>query len=543
MIRGQPRRQLGEVLKPILIKYELKMDHSIIVKSATGDVVQPKTLLTTLDGLHLKVVSRDADESGSQLNRTLEDPIGPVKSQEADTEAPPKSSLMGRRGLTRRNSLQSERSRTVSAKKHNSATAVSASQTINEDQDSITAAASNKRLSLHELSKSSDNTSSFASNLMPPPRAPPSGQRKATSQRNPLSRLENEALYEHLKRAQRCRLEDQRGTEINFELPDFLKLPGRCSVDGYAESCELPLDGRASEPIRGCRPRLVYQVVVAHCQIVMVFFIVICFFLKESYEFPLDGRVSEPIFCRRDASETRINGSVMSGPTCASPDFAAIAAQILDRSFSSDGLMPTNDQAEQYFGSSNAILDLKPNSQPMLNRDKITVAAAKQNVATVAARIAAIEQNDRMKRSDRQMAKSNSNSNWDDLLLDLDVDWRCYQQGRETDDQKQQLQQHNRPRTTNINTTSLSSLQQQQQTQMNNRPPLPNPPALELLDLDDPLIASSNQPALPPPLPPKPGKIKISDAMKATNPQQPMPPPRPPSRNVNTTSRVNVSFV
>ncbi|XP_023245188.1 regulator of G-protein signaling loco [Copidosoma floridanum] len=30
-------------------------------------------------------------------------------------------------------------------------------------------------------------------------------------------------LYEGLKRAQRTRLEDQRGTEINFELPDFLK--------------------------------------------------------------------------------------------------------------------------------------------------------------------------------------------------------------------------------------------------------------------------------------------------------------------------------
>lgn len=30
-------------------------------------------------------------------------------------------------------------------------------------------------------------------------------------------------LLEGLKRAQRFRLEDQRGTEINFELPDFLK--------------------------------------------------------------------------------------------------------------------------------------------------------------------------------------------------------------------------------------------------------------------------------------------------------------------------------
>ncbi|XP_014604121.1 PREDICTED: regulator of G-protein signaling loco isoform X3 [Polistes canadensis] len=36
-------------------------------------------------------------------------------------------------------------------------------------------------------------------------------------------RFDGDDLYEGLKRAQRSRLEDQRGTEINFELPDFLK--------------------------------------------------------------------------------------------------------------------------------------------------------------------------------------------------------------------------------------------------------------------------------------------------------------------------------
>lgn len=35
--------------------------------------------------------------------------------------------------------------------------------------------------------------------------------------------VSNLDLLEGLKRAQRFRLEDQRGTEINFELPDFLK--------------------------------------------------------------------------------------------------------------------------------------------------------------------------------------------------------------------------------------------------------------------------------------------------------------------------------
>ena len=68
--------------------------------------------------------------------------------------------------------------------------------------------------------------------------------------------------------------------------------------------------------------------------------------------------------------------------------------------------MPTHEQAETYFASaSNGSLDLKSSSQPMPSSSKITVAAAKQNVATVAARIAAIEQNDRIKKSDRQVGK------------------------------------------------------------------------------------------------------------------------------------------
>lgn len=57
MIRGQPRRQLGEVLKPILVKYGLNMENSIIVKSNTGDPVPSKTLLASLDGYYLKVAN------------------------------------------------------------------------------------------------------------------------------------------------------------------------------------------------------------------------------------------------------------------------------------------------------------------------------------------------------------------------------------------------------------------------------------------------------------------------------------------------------
>lgn len=103
----------------------------------------------------------------------------------------------------------------------------------------------------------------------------------------------------------------------------------------------------------------------------------------------------------------------MSG-SCASPDFAAIAAQILDKSFSADGLMPTHEQAETYFGTSSCTIDLKSSQSSVA---KITVAAAKQNVANVAARIAAIEQKDRVQQQVmRQVSLLFRNSNNINLL-------------------------------------------------------------------------------------------------------------------------------
>lgn len=48
-------------------------------------------------------------------------------------------------------------------------------------------------------------------------------------------------LLEGLKRAQRFRLEDQRGTEINFELPDFLKDSGGRSK--LRKVKQMPTDG------------------------------------------------------------------------------------------------------------------------------------------------------------------------------------------------------------------------------------------------------------------------------------------------------------
>ncbi|XP_065092951.1 regulator of G-protein signaling loco isoform X3 [Ochlerotatus camptorhynchus] len=63
-------------------------------------------------------------------------------------------------------------------------------------------------------------------------------------------RSQNDELLEGLKRAQRSRLEDQRGTEINFELPDFLKDKENFTTGGQS----TPATTTTSASIGGPQP-------------------------------------------------------------------------------------------------------------------------------------------------------------------------------------------------------------------------------------------------------------------------------------------------
>lgn len=88
----------------------------------------------------------------------------PVLSDDPEDLAPKSNgSLLGRKGLGRRNSLQAERSRTVSAKKPSMIPTKSEGTMPNPNLS-----VGNKRLSLRELPKSDISTD----HLMPPPRAP-----------------------------------------------------------------------------------------------------------------------------------------------------------------------------------------------------------------------------------------------------------------------------------------------------------------------------------------------------------------------------------
>jgi hypothetical protein len=96
----------------------------------------------------------DRDGSGQTHGEQSDEPDElPIKNS---------GSLLGRKGLSRRNSLQTERSRTVSGKKPSMAPTKSEG-TIQNPNMSV----ANKRLSLHDLPKSSSTA-----HLMPPPRAP-----------------------------------------------------------------------------------------------------------------------------------------------------------------------------------------------------------------------------------------------------------------------------------------------------------------------------------------------------------------------------------
>lgn len=87
--------------------------------------------------------------------------------------------------------------------------------------------------------------------LMPPPKIIPTNKRRPIiSAPSPTSAYKDQeaSLYEGLKRMTKGRLDDQRGLEINSELPDFLKKGSRASEPIKSETSRVDLTSRLSGP-------------------------------------------------------------------------------------------------------------------------------------------------------------------------------------------------------------------------------------------------------------------------------------------------------
>ncbi|KAG7153808.1 Regulator of G-protein signaling loco-like, partial [Homarus americanus] len=216
-VKAKPNKVTNDVLKPILLKYGYKLDLMFVHKVGEEKGVNLKCHVNELDGDKLVVQTKEevkewGVESGRQTkrgttldeitNRVFEDLLKgkseqnfdelgildfDARSTRTDNSSDRSSGILG--GFSRRNSLAPDK------------------ETNNKPRKP------SNRSSVHE-------NLSGRGMLQHPDHALVTKRRG----NNPANvKQENDELYEGLKRAQRSRLDDQRGTEINFELPDFLK--------------------------------------------------------------------------------------------------------------------------------------------------------------------------------------------------------------------------------------------------------------------------------------------------------------------------------
>ncbi|XP_076062150.1 regulator of G protein signaling family member locomotion defects isoform X7 [Oratosquilla oratoria] len=232
-VKAKPHKISQDVLKPILHKYGYKLDLMAIHKAGEEKNINLKGPVTELDNEKFVVQTKEGiKEWGVECGRTYKkrtntldeitnrvfedllkgkleqnfDELGVLdfdtRSNKTDRSSDRSSSILG--SFSRRNSLAPEKE--TKPRKPGNRSSVHEGGGVGRGMVGV-AGADGKVVNVQ-------------------------AKRRGTTQTN--SKQENDGnhviidfrmleLYEGLKRAQRSRLDDQRGTEINFELPDFLK--------------------------------------------------------------------------------------------------------------------------------------------------------------------------------------------------------------------------------------------------------------------------------------------------------------------------------
>ncbi|XP_056640653.1 regulator of G-protein signaling loco [Diorhabda sublineata] len=209
-IRSKYTKIIIDVLRPSLHKYQFNLDQMVVLNGNTlVDLHQP---VTSIDGMKLKVLYKEdfiqdnansvtKSNSGNKLK--LEEITNKVfegilqEKSESVTNNPIKSD----RGSVKSEDWGSEHSSTFIGK------FLRRDSGIHERKKKIT---SRYKAGIEETTMSDHMKKPLIAKL------------KCGANKFNVSRSESDELVEGLTRAQR-RIEDQRGTEINFELPDFLK--------------------------------------------------------------------------------------------------------------------------------------------------------------------------------------------------------------------------------------------------------------------------------------------------------------------------------
>ncbi|EAT40964.1 AAEL007362-PA, partial [Aedes aegypti] len=212
-VKSKATKPLGDVLRPILLKYNYELDQmNVYSKDAYLDMTYP---VTSVDGLWLQVRNGNESEFHQDLTRT-------IASRSERAYANQETNMLDE--ITNKVFNELMNGKIANAKTPDDCTSDSSStrrdrfrrRGSNAPSESGRGAKS-KKCSTAGSEDGGESVNNVGT------KKPIIAKLKAGVKLQMPTRSQNDELLEGLKRAQRSRLEDQRGTEINFELPDFLK--------------------------------------------------------------------------------------------------------------------------------------------------------------------------------------------------------------------------------------------------------------------------------------------------------------------------------
>nr|NP_732775.1 locomotion defects, isoform B [Drosophila melanogaster]AAF56033.1 locomotion defects, isoform B [Drosophila melanogaster] len=230
-VKSKPKKQLHEVIRPILSKYNYKMEQVQVIMRDTQVPIDLNQPVTMADGQRLRIVMVNSDfqvGGGSSMPPKQSKPMKPLPQGHLDELT---NKVFNELLASKADAAASEKSRPVDLCSMKSNEAPSETSSLFErmrrqqrDGGNIPASKLPK-LKKKSTSSSQQSEEAATTQAVADPKKPIIAKLKAGVKLQVTERVaeHQDELLEGLKRAQLARLEDQRGTEINFDLPDFLK--------------------------------------------------------------------------------------------------------------------------------------------------------------------------------------------------------------------------------------------------------------------------------------------------------------------------------
>ncbi|KAH8382827.1 hypothetical protein KR009_005487 [Drosophila setifemur] len=249
-VKSKPKKQLHEVIRPILTKYNYKMEQVQVIMRDTQMPMDLQQPVTMADGQRLRIVMLQSDfqagggsSSISSMPPKQIKPMKPLPSPAAAQLDELTNKMFNEMLASKAEAAerpQPQRPSDLCSMKSNEAPSETSSSLFDrmrcqrqQQRDNIPGS------KLPKLKKKSTSSQQSEEALSTPgagsvsvsvptpadPKKPIIAKLKAGVKLQVTERVaeHQDELLEGLKRAQQARLEDQRGTEINFDLPDFLK--------------------------------------------------------------------------------------------------------------------------------------------------------------------------------------------------------------------------------------------------------------------------------------------------------------------------------